>query len=129
LEDLLEEADDILREMQANPQPPGEYDTGFVSPFNIYPAALAISFVPRSLLNVIETKLFRIFRMKGYCHSRMAPLCRPDVDAAIDHYRKAGNFYVEAASIYPEDDENHACKLFQLNPLPRITATLKHSLV
>jgi stress-induced-phosphoprotein 1 len=48
--------------------------------------------------------------MKGNYHSRMASLCRPDVDAAIYHYRTAGNFYVEAAGKYPEDDENHVCK-------------------
>jgi hypothetical protein len=55
--------------------------------------------------------------MKGYYHSRMAPLCFPDADAAINHYRKAGNFYVEAASKYPEDDENHPCKFNPVNYL------------
>ena len=51
-----------------------------------------------------------MFRMKGYYHSQMAPLCRPNVDAAIDHYRRAGNFYMDAAGKYPEDDEKYACK-------------------
>ena len=48
--------------------------------------------------------------MKGYYHSKMAFLCKPDVEAAIDNFRKAGNFYVEAADKYPQDDEHHACK-------------------
>ena len=57
-----------------------------------------------------ETQSYQMCRMKGYYHSQMAPLCRPNVDAAIDHYRKAGNFYMAAAGKYPEDDEKHACK-------------------
>jgi hypothetical protein len=55
--------------------------------------------------------------MKAYYHRQMAPRCYPDTDAAIDHLRKSGNFYIEAADMYPEDDENHACKSTTSNPL------------
>lgn len=51
--------------------------------------------------------------MKGFYHARTAQLAlkEHDIDAAKDHYRKAGDFYIDAANKYPEDDEQHACKL------------------
>jgi len=57
----------------------------------------------------------RVVRMKGYYHSRMAPLCFPDA---------AGNFYVEAASKYPEDGENHPCKFNPVNYLTVLPSVL-----
>jgi hypothetical protein len=48
IEDILEEADDILREMREHdprPNDGSECDPGFISSFYIYPAAQAISFV------------------------------------------------------------------------------------
>jgi len=91
LEDLLEEADDILREMREDPRPTGgdPHDPGFISSFYVYPAAHATS-------------------MKAYYHAQMAPQCHPDTDAATEHLRKSGNYYIEAADMYPEDDEKHA---------------------
>jgi len=78
-----------MREHDPRPTDGESYDPGFISSFYIYPAARAIS-------------------MKGYYHAQMAPRCYPDTEAAKDHLRKSGNFYIEAASMYPEDDENHA---------------------
>ena len=53
----------------------------------------------------------QIYSMKGYYHAKKVPSCYPDTDAAIDHYRKSANFYIEAANVLPEDDESHACEL------------------
>lgn len=46
LEDMYEEAEDVIREMKANPFKPGavEYDPGFVSSFIVYPMSQALSY-------------------------------------------------------------------------------------
>jgi hypothetical protein len=113
-----------MREHDPRPNDGGSYDPGFISSFYIYPAAQAISFVPtcHSLCRSIHFIFyFLFFSMKAYYHRQMAPCCYPDADAAIDHLRKSGNLYIEAANMYPEDDENHACKSTNLQLSGRLT--------
>lgn len=130
IENLLEEADVILREMdEHDPRPThgGSYDAGFISSFYIYPAAQATSLVIiLSLVNSFEVGSF-LSSMKAYYYAEMAPRCYPDTDAARDHLRKSGNLYIEAANMYPEDDEKHACK--STSPLRAKPIKLKFSLL
>jgi hypothetical protein len=56
------------------------------------------------------TRLFH-FSMKGYYHVQMARECMQlgDIEGAKEHSLQGGNFYIQAADKFPEDDEQHAC--------------------
>ncbi|KDQ59303.1 hypothetical protein JAAARDRAFT_34037 [Jaapia argillacea MUCL 33604] len=98
---LLEEADEIIRDVDLNPLPlDREYDPGFVSSFYIYPKARALA-------------------MKGFYHKQSARSVIADdgseevkIKAMKEHIRKAALYYLKAGSTYPDDDENHAWFLF-----------------
>ncbi|KDQ19786.1 hypothetical protein BOTBODRAFT_27211 [Botryobasidium botryosum FD-172 SS1] len=87
LESLLARADEILRDLDTNPAIPwGEHDPGFVSSFYIYPRGEALA-------------------IKGFYHrERTRAMTSPERE---DYIRKAADFYLQAAEVYPEDDENH----------------------
>ncbi|KDQ56989.1 hypothetical protein JAAARDRAFT_194178 [Jaapia argillacea MUCL 33604] len=96
LEELLEEADDIIRDVDNNPLDPRQtYDPGFVLSFTSYPRGTALA-------------------VKGYCHAEMAALVDDDGDEddesspRHEHYVKSAEYYVQAGSSLPEDDEDHA---------------------
>ncbi|KII90584.1 hypothetical protein PLICRDRAFT_106955 [Plicaturopsis crispa FD-325 SS-3] len=90
LEHILEEADDIIREIDANPLPSAtEYDPGFVSSFTVYPRARALT-------------------MRAFYHAQLAQRLHREKDAkAGAHFALAAGSYAEAALVYPDDDEMH----------------------
>ncbi|EGN98797.1 hypothetical protein SERLA73DRAFT_160457 [Serpula lacrymans var. lacrymans S7.3] len=89
LDTIYEEADDLIKETRANPlSTTAAYDPGFISSFSIYPIGVGLS-------------------MKGYYHAQSAKLAEDKIAEQLHHYWKAAEFYMEAASVYPEDDENH----------------------
>ncbi|KZT06256.1 TPR-like protein [Laetiporus sulphureus 93-53] len=94
LNTLLEEAQDILRDTSPLEAavPKGEsYDCGFLLSFVFYPRGHALSMV-------------------GFYHNRIARQfgMRKDAPSAQEHFAKAANAYLEAALMFPEDDEMHA---------------------
>ncbi|KII91507.1 hypothetical protein PLICRDRAFT_105000 [Plicaturopsis crispa FD-325 SS-3] len=92
LEDLLEEAEDILRDIEKNPLPRDtNHDPGFYLSFETYPRGRALA-------------------MKGFYHDQTAKILQNEgkSSAAQEHFTKAAQYYLEAAAMYPEDDEQHA---------------------
>lgn len=52
-----------------------------------------------------------VSRMKGFYHSQMASL-EGGRSVGNTHIKQAISYYAEAASLYPEDDEQYPCKQF-----------------
>ncbi|KAL6299613.1 hypothetical protein BKA93DRAFT_819814 [Sparassis latifolia] len=94
LEDLFEEAQDLIREIDIAMTniPTVEYDPGFISSFYIYPRAHA-------------------YAMIGFYHNKMAKQCAElgvtSLGDVMIHFAEASKAYLTAATIFPEDDENH----------------------
>jgi len=91
LSDVLEEAHNVLRELELAVPPSQGYDPGFISSFYIYPKGQAHAMI-------------------GFYHFQMARRCsrlKESTDVVKDHLSKAGKAYLTAADIYPEDDEHH----------------------
>ncbi|OBZ79655.1 Small glutamine-rich tetratricopeptide repeat-containing protein beta [Grifola frondosa] len=92
LADLLEDAQDMIREMEtATDDQPTDCDPGFLMSFWLYPKGRAAAMI-------------------GFYHAQMASQCIKDgeEDEVIrDHFVKAAASYVDAATTYPPDDENH----------------------
>jgi hypothetical protein len=99
----MEQADDILREMKANAQMVNTISGSS----RASSAAKAISFVVLSLCigNSHLTQNEGVLSLADGTPVRVQCRC-----CQLDHYRQAGSFYIASASLYPEDDENHACK-------------------
>ncbi|KAI0067197.1 hypothetical protein BV25DRAFT_1071690 [Artomyces pyxidatus] len=89
LEGLLREADDILAEIEANPRLPYDGSYGFKLAFIIYPKARALA-------------------MKGFYWNQTARHgTSTDLERLRADFREAHKYYMQAAELYPTDDEQH----------------------
>lgn len=106
--DLYVMARDHMGEIQANPiQNVDGLDPGFVSSFWVYPLAEAHSYVFRLGDLLCPALIAAHFSILGFVHFRkaMENVNKPEV--AAPDFRKASEWYIEAAGHYPVDDEKH----------------------
>ncbi|KIJ67013.1 hypothetical protein HYDPIDRAFT_26423 [Hydnomerulius pinastri MD-312] len=102
LENLFKEAVDLLKETLGNPrkQAEGLVDPGFLASFHRYPAGEAHAVV-------------------GFYYVQMAKYSSNPAEKFAYHF-KAGDAYIEAGKLFPQDDEKHSwyfsCALEQLVP-------------
>ncbi|RDB28672.1 Small glutamine-rich tetratricopeptide repeat-containing protein beta [Hypsizygus marmoreus] len=89
LNDIAKVAQETIKETDANPPIPGsELDPGFISSFYIYPKADALAIL-------------------GWYHMQVAQAAE-DIDSKSENCMKAAKHYMQAASMLPQDEENHA---------------------
>ncbi|KAK1225865.1 hypothetical protein PQX77_011175 [Marasmius sp. AFHP31] len=88
LEELREEADEVIESVSGNPIPPRENDPSFAAAYYYYPRGSAYS-------------------MKGYYHREKAKLTTDQTEAKR-LMREAANEYMSACQDFYEDDEHHS---------------------
>ncbi|KAI0793345.1 hypothetical protein C8Q75DRAFT_804170 [Abortiporus biennis] len=88
---LRDEAQNFLREFEDIAPPPGVVDPGFCSSFYVYPKGQA-----HALIAYANAQMARIAASK-----------KEEEEIVIDYFNKAAQGYLEAASFYPQDDEQH----------------------